>query len=355
MSFHCEPYIPLVLPAVEKLTYPKDRIEWVIVDNPHPTHGASVPFLEKEVMPKSGITLPKVTILANKENLGFAGGNNVGVEYAIAKGFEYVFFLNNDAYPAADCFEQLVRVTEKDAGIGIAQSLILLHQEPTKINTSGNAIHYMGFGFCNDYKKEFHKESYPPVMEIPYASGAAMLMRTSLLKEIGGWDTDLFLYHEDMELSLRSRMLAGKRVVLVRDAICFHAYEFSRSIQKYFWMERNRFAVWLMYLRPWTLLLIAPATIAMELGQFAFSFMRGWWREKLKVYSYWLQPSSWMLWLRKRKIIQQKRIVGDRPLAQFFVGRILFQEEAVEHPLLKYVANPVFAAYWWVVRKLIWW
>lgn len=353
LSYHCEPYMPLVVPAMEALTYPKSQLEFVIVDNPHPQYGPSVPYLEREVQPKSGVTLPKVTVLANEKNLGFAGGNNVGIEYALAHDFDYVFFLNNDAYPAPDCFDHLVAATEEDRTIGIAQSLILLHQNPSEINSSGNAIHYLGFGYCNDYHRVYQEGMYPGVMDVPYASGAALLVRSAVLRVMGGWDPDLFLYHEDMELCLRARTLLGARVVLVPASRVYHAYEFSRSIQKYYWMERNRFAVWLMYLRPWTLLLIAPAAIAMECGTFIFSLMRGWWREKLKVYSYWLNLSHWPLWLRKRRAIQRARRVGDRVLARYFVGRVLFQEHAVEHPLLTHVANPVFNAYWAVIKYLI--
>lgn len=353
LSFHCEPYMPMVLPAMEGITYPADRIEWIIVDNPHPVHGSSAPYLRREVLPKSGVTLPHVTLIENTENLGFAGGNNVGVEYALKNGFEYVFFLNNDAYPAPDAFEQLAAVMEADTSIGIAQSLILLHQDKTKINTAGNAIHYLGFGYCDAYKRTFKQEEYQPVSDVGYASGAAMMVRASTIRDLGAWDPDFFLYHEDMEWSLRVRVLRNLRVVLVRDSVFYHAYDFSRSITKYYWMERNRFAVWLMYLRPWTWVLIFPMLLAMEVGQFAFAIARGWWREKLKVYRYWLQPAHWRLWLAKRRRIQSERVMSDAVLSKYFVTKILFQESVVESPVLKYIANPLMTAYWNICKHLL--
>ena len=355
LSYHCEPYIPLVMPAMEKITYPKDRIEWVIVDNPHPEHGSSAHFLYHNVMPRSGVTLPKVTVIENTENLGFAGGNNVGIDYAITHGFDYVFFLNNDAYPSPDAFEQLVSVMRHHPNVGIAQSMLLLHPDKDKINSSGNAIHYLGFGYSNDYKKTFHAADYNHIQDIAYASGAAMMVSASLLKKIGGWNTNLFLYHEDMELSLRAKALAGTRVVLASKSIVHHVYSFRRSISKYYWMERNRFAVWLMYMKWPTLIILAPAMMAMELGQFIFALTRGWWKEKLKVYKYWLQTKHWKLWLVERKKIQRDRMISDRELMKDFVGVILFQENEVESPILKYIANPAFNAYWWVVRKIIVW
>lgn len=353
LSFHCEPYMPMVLPAMEAITYPQDRIEWIIVDNPHPVHGRSVEYLRREVLPKSGVTLPKVTIIENAQNLGFAGGNNVGVDYALAAGFDYVFFLNNDAYPAPDAFEHLVGAMEADVKIGIAQSMILLHQDKTKINTAGNAIHYLGFGYCDGYKKTCNSSDFAPVTDIGYASGAAMMVRASVIRDLGAWDPDFFLYHEDMEWSLRVRVLRGLRVVLVRDSIFYHAYDFSRSITKYYWMERNRFAVWLMYLRLRTWVLIFPMLLVMEIGQFAFAIARGWWREKVKVYVYWSKIAHWRLWLAKRRRIQRERIMTDAQLSKNFVTKILFQESVVESPVLKYIANPIMTAYWKLITHLL--
>jgi GT2 family glycosyltransferase len=353
LSFHCEPYMPMVLPAMEAITYPQDRIEWVIVDNPHPVHGSSVGYLRREVLPKSGVTLPSVTIIENTENLGFAGGNNRGAEYALAQGFDYVFFLNNDAYPSPDAFEQLVAVLEADKTIGIAQSMILLHQDKKKINSAGNAMHYLGFGYCDAYKRTFSPDAYAPVTDIGYASGAAMMVRADVICDLGAWDPDLFLYHEDMEWSLRVRVLRRLRVVLVRDSVFYHAYDFSRSITKYYWMERNRFVVWFLYLRPWTLFLIFPMMVLMEMGMWIFAFARGWWREKCKVYWYWTQPKHWRLWYAKRRRIQGERIMNDAELSDYFVTRILFQESVVESPVLKHIANPLMTGYWNIIKHLL--
>ena len=91
-----------VISALERLTYPKDRVEFVIVDNPHPQYGPSARYIEETIMPKSGVTMPKVTLIANSANLGFAGGNNVGIKYALDNGFDYVCLHNNDAFVAAN-------------------------------------------------------------------------------------------------------------------------------------------------------------------------------------------------------------------------------------------------------------
>jgi len=92
-----------------------------------------------------------------------------------------------------------------------------------------------------------------------------MLIRTSCLRAIGNLDEELFAYHEDLEFSWRAR-LAGWRVLLAPESVVWHKYEFSRSVQKWYWMERNRFLVtgWL-YSIP-TLIVLLPALIVTELA-----------------------------------------------------------------------------------------
>jgi len=354
LSFHCEPYMPQVVNALEKLTYPKDRLAFVIVDNPHPVHGSSVEYIQREVLPKSSITIPETVLIVNDENFGFAEGNNRGAEWAIEHGYDYIYFHNSDACMLPACVEPLVGAMEKDHDIAIAQSLLLLYPENEKINSSGNELHFLGFGYCGNYKKRVSDVVLPEVLDIPYASGASMLVSTKFVQEYGVWDNDFFLYHEDTDFSLRARIY-GYRVVLARESLANHQYEFKKSISKYYWMERNRFAILLMYYRWPTLLLFLPGLIAVELGTLLISFKTGWWKEKVKVYRYWLNPTNWKIWLKKRKKIQLKRKINDRKLLQHTTGKILFQEEAVESPILKYLANPVLSVYCWVVKKIVFW
>lgn len=355
LSFHCEPYIDDVVSSLKKLTYPKDRLEFVIVDNPHPEHGPSVRFIEENVMPLSGKEIPHVTLLAQKENLGFAGGNNAGVDWALQNGFDYVYFHNNDGFMAANCLEPLVEVMENDKKIGVAQSLMLLHPETELVNSTGNSFHYLGFGFCNQYRMKIKDLDLPAVKEVDYASGAALMISTELIRKYGAWDNDFFLYHEDLEWSLRLRM-AGYRAVMVRDSVFYHKYQFARSITKFYWMERNRYGVMLMFFRWPTLLLLLPMALALELGLIFFALKGGWFKERMKVYKYWLQGEHWRLWWGKRKKTQALRTISDRDLLKHSVSGIYFQDASTENPLVLYVGNPIMKAYYFVVVKgLIWW
>lgn len=355
LSYHSEPYLDDVVSAWKKLTYPKDLVECVIVDNPHPEYGSSLSYIDEHVMPMAGREIPHVTILPQKENLGFAGGNNVGIQWALDHGFDYIYLHNNDGFMTAGTLEPLVAVMENDKTIGVAQSLLLLHPDTQYVNAAGNSFHYLGFGFCREYRTRTSDLHIGPVEDISYASGAAVMLRADLLRRYGLWDEDFFLYHEDLEYTFRLR-IAGYRAVVVRDSLFYHKYQFGRSIEKFYWMERNRIGVLLLFFRLPTLLLLLPMLLVLELGLWIFALRGHWVDKRVSVYHYWSDLDHWRLWLRKRRRIQSIRTVRDRDLLRDASPTIRFQEKFMENPILTYLGNPLMAVYYWmIVRGLVWW
>lgn len=355
LYYHNESYVDDMVSALKKITYPKDRLELVIVANPHDAEGSFVHYLESTVMPYSGNELPRVTILPQETNLGFAGGNNVGALWAIEHGCDYIFFHNNDGFFATTAFEPLVHAFESDATIGVAQSLVLLHPETELLNSAGNSFHYLGFGFCDQYRTNVRDISLPAIKDVDYTSGAALMVRSDLILKYGGWDPDFFMYHEDLEWSLRLRV-HGYRSVLVRDSVFYHKYQFGRSVEKLFLMERNRYAVMLMFFKLPTCIVLFPMWFVLEIGLWIFAFKKGYVSKRLDVYKYWLEKDNRAIWLSKRKKIQTERMISDRQLLKYTVSGIYFQEQDTRNPLLVYVGNPLMKMYYWVVVKvLIWW
>lgn len=353
--YHSESYIDDAVSALKKISYPKDKLEFIIVDNPYPKKGVFSRYIHDTVMPLSGQEIPHVTYLPQKENLGFAGGNNSGVEWALDHDFDYIYFHNNDGFFATTAFEPLIEAFQTDEKIGAVQSLLLLHPETNLLNSAGNSFHYLGFGYCDNYRQPVKDLDLPKIKEIDYASGAALMVRADLIKKYGAWDPDFFMYHEDLEWSFRLRA-AGYKIVLVRDSIFYHKYQFGRSISKFFFMERNRHAIMLMFFRWPTLILLAPMGLVLECGLWLFSIKNGYAHKRWDVYKYWFNTKHWKLWLKKRRAIQKIRVVSDRFLLKYSVSEILFQETEMANPLLRYVGNPMMKLYWWVVvRGLIWW
>lgn len=354
LSYHCDPYLEDMVRSLEKISYPKERVVLIVVDNPHPIEGPSLKKINEAVVPLSGKSLPEVVVLPQTKNLGFTGGNNVGIAWALKNDFDYIFLHNQDGYLGSDCIDKLVSAMENDKTIGCAQSLIML-AGTDKVNTAGNSFNYLGFAFIDHFGKKLSELNLKPTEEVGYASGAGLMMRTDLVKKYGPLDEDLFAYHEDVEYSLRLK-LAGFRVAMIRDAVFYHKYEFNRSATKFYYMERNRYAVLLMYYRLATLALLLPMLLFMELGLLAFFIAKGWRKEKIKIYAYWLDLSNWKLWLSKRKKIQQLRTIGDRQIIRMSAGRVYFgTKEDMNNPLLVYIANPLMVIYRAIVRMLIFW
>lgn len=354
LSFHCEPYIADVVSALKKMTYPKDKVEFVVVDNPHPQHGSSMRHLSEVVMPLSGNELPHVTLLPQTSNLGFAGGNNVGVQWALDNGFDYVYFHNNDGFVASNFLEPLIDVMEKDKTVGAVQSLLMLYPETDLLNSSGNSFHYLGIGFCNNLRVKLDNINLLPVYETAYGSGAAILMRADLLTQYGLWDNDFFLYHEDIEYCFRLK-IAGYKIMVARDSVFYHKYSFSRNQEKFYYIERNRFGVMLMYFDVLTLLAYLPMALVLEVGLILFAFKQGWIKEKLRAYAYWMKLSSWKLWLKKRAYVQSIRKIKDKEMIKNFVGEVVFDEKSINNPILRYIANPIMNFYWKILKIIIVW
>ena len=307
-------------------------------------------------MPESEALFPKIHLYESKVNTGFVG-NNIGMKYALDSNFDYVFLLNADTVVDPDFLNQAVASGEKDKGIGAVQSFLMLWPDKNFVNSLGNKIHFLGFGYSFGYRwsvsqaeKYFGKSDN---RDIAYASGAAVLYRAAYLRDVGFFDEKFFLYHEDLDLSWRLRMLRAN-IVISPNSIVFHKYEFSRSILKYYFMERNRLIFLFKNFQISTLVLISPALLVMELGLLLFALKSGFWRDKLRAYVFFLDYKNWQYILKERKKVQGSRATRDRELFKWLSGAITFQD--IDSPLLTYLVNPIFSLYWWLVKKLIlWW
>jgi len=296
---------------------------------------------------------PTTIVLEQKENLGFAGGNNLGIEYALLRGYDYVLLLNPDTAVASGYLDKLILTLKNNPLAAAVQPKIMLYPETELLNCFGCVIHYLGFGYTwgNREKAQELLENVT-LKRVNYCSGAACLIRTSVLQKAGLFDPQLFIYHEDLDLGWRF-LLAGYENLATTESVIFHQYEFSRSIKKFYFMERNRFIVMLKNYKVGTLILIFPALLIMEIGLLLFAIKGGFLLEKLKAYFYFLKPGNWQKILRARKIVQTSRKISDREAIKNFSGIILHQE--TDNILLRLIANPLLNLYWAFIKKIIIW
>jgi len=327
-----------------KLNYPKENYRIYIVDNE----------TSEETQKMLKDMAPEAVIVPNKENSGWGGGNNAGIKQAIADGYDdYFAIVNMDTIFDQRFLEESLRVAESDPKIGIVQSKLLLH--PPKngeylLNSKGNQITFIGFGYCGgDGEKDDVKDK---VFDIVTAAGAGILVKKEVFTQAGWCDPDYFMYHDDIELSFKVKLM-GYRLVLAPRSVIYHKHEFGRSIRQIYYMERNRFRFLLEFYKVKTLILIFPAFLIMEIGMLPYEIINRWLIIKLKVYIYFFRYKNIKQIIKKRKQVQKLRTIPDRELLRNAVGVVQYQH--VDNVLLRYIANPVFKAYWTAAYKLLRW
>lgn len=292
--------------------------------------------------------LPETKVIESKENLGFAGGNNLIMKTSKAN---YVYLLNPDAAFEKETLSEIVKVAEERQDAGAFQSLQVLMQDPSRIASAGNDIVFTGHGFCRGYKDPV-ASAPKAVTPIAYASGASVLYCTEALREVGYFDEKLFAYHEDLDLGWRMH-IAGINSLLVPSSIVKHHFEFSRSIKKWYWMERNRLIVIYTLYRIPTILLLLPGIIIVELVTWLTAILKGWGIQKVKADVWFLNPANWMYLWKKRRQVQKTRKKKDREILKLFVPCIEHQE--TESTFMRSIANPLMKLYYEVLKRVVVW
>jgi len=327
--------------SIRQIAFPSGSYKVYIVDN------ESTPQTESYL----ARIAPEADIIIHKENIGFAAGNNTGVEVAVQDGCDFLYILNMDTVVDLNCLEAVWQTYRSFDHVGCVQSRLMLHQAPQTINSLGNLLHFLGFGYSDRYKEKMTGNEVD--REITYPSGAALFISVEHFLTLVGFNPEFFMYHEDVELGLKVKLSGLKNIISI-NSIVYHKYEFGRSIAKFYWMERNRFITWLTTFKLATLIVILPAAIVMELGLILYAILGGWLGKKLKAYAWFLSFTNLKKVWRWRRQMQCMRQVKDKAIVKSFVGRILYQEE-VNQPLLQKISNLIFNLYWLVVKKIIFW
>ena len=170
-----------------------------------------------------------VLLVQNKQNLGFAGGNNVGFQAVLNnKEFDYAMLLNSDTLVKEDFLDRLIDVVEKDENIGCAQSLLLKPDKET-VDSLGQEMTGLNIRDKSQGQKWNNEINSPKEIFGPCA--AAALYRTSALKKSGVFDETFFIGLEDVDLSWKIR-LAGFASYLAPKSIVYHKGGVSREKKK---------------------------------------------------------------------------------------------------------------------------
>lgn len=292
---------------------------------------------------------PRVAILEADTNRGYAAGNNLGIRRAIEEGREFVYLLNPDTRVARGFLQEACAVMDADRRTAAVQSLLLLGPDGVRIDSSGNRIHFLGFGFCDQHGAP-RGAAPEDAREIGFASGAATLLRLAALREVGLLAEPMFLYCEDLDLCWRMR-LAGHSIRLAPGSVVIHDHDFSRNPEKYFYLERNRWSVLLRLVSARTLLLLAPVLIVSEMAIFLLAARAGWSGQKLRALASLVRAEMRHFVSTSRREIQRSRRVDDGAVMRAFTSRMELEYGASW--MVERLANPLLRAFWWACVRLI--
>ena len=347
VSWNHAKFMDALFASLSKLDYPRDRWRLHVVIN---KDGDGTLESVNRLREQYQVLLPEMHIHEPHANLGFSGGNNMAMTWAMRNGVDFVYLLNPDTEIMPDALTEVVRVATTERNVGVVQSLLLRGDNPEQMNSRGNALHFLGFGYClGDHVSKDKAPTNPT--DISYASGAAMLIPVKVLQEIGMLDETLHSYHEDLDFGWRV-MLAGMRSILAPKSRVIHHYEFSRSIAKWELMERNRWLVVLKNYRLASLIVLLPALISTDAAIWAFAVKGGWLKQKFRANLALLRPSIWKYILSGREQIRRIRRVPDGLIFTRMAYRIEYQE--LKSGWAERIANPfweaMYAGYLFIIR-----
>jgi hypothetical protein len=223
LRYTCE-----LLESLRKLSY--RNIEVIVVDNGSHENPESV-IREK---------FPEVRLILSGKNLGFAGGNNLGIQDAKGK---YLLFINNDTEADPGLLEPLVALFESRPDVGVASPKILYYN-------SGEIIQYVGCSRINPYTGRNRREGFmqkdsgqfDTLRETDLAHGAAMMLPRSVIEKVGMMPEFFFLYYEELDWC-ETIKAAGYKIFVVPTAKVYHKESMSvgkNSTLKTYYMTRNR-------------------------------------------------------------------------------------------------------------------
>jgi hypothetical protein len=300
VNYNGMPHIDGCVSSVLRQTY--SNFEVIFVDNN--SSDGSLNYAKAK--------LPELIFVANDRNLGYAGGINSGLVHAAG---QYIAPLNVDTEVAPDWLAAMANFLEANPLTGAVTPKILLFHERDKINAKGLNIHITGLGFCRGlYKKD---DGAIDPEKVTGVSGCSYLIRREVLKQIGGAPEECFMGNDDVVISWLLN-LAGYEMYCVPEAVVLHKYHPKMGPDKLFRLEKNRQALLLSSLKPFTLVACLPVFVAIELMVVIYSMTKG------KTYIRAKLDAFVSLW-RERDYIKQKReqYQGLRKISDFALFRRL--------------------------------
>ena len=235
LSWNSRAYLGDCLASLQQSDYPNFSI--IVVDNA--SSDASVAFVQEH--------FPAVDLIVSPRNLGYGGGNNLGLQRTLEGGAAIAVMVNPDVVVQPDWLRALVGALMADPAIGVA-GCKLLAPDHTVIQHAGGLIHpplgvseHLGSGVPDT-------GAHDTLRDVDYVIGAAFAVRREVLEVVGGFDETFFLYYEDVDFCFRTRA-AGYRVVYVPAASATHVESVTTRPESQFYLEQMHSGRWRFLLK----------------------------------------------------------------------------------------------------------
>ena len=303
--------------SLKKSTY--QNIEILVVDN----------ISSDDSHTKCKKQFPDIKLIQNRKNLGYCGGNNVGIKEA--KG-EFIVILNPDTIVEENWLDEMFNAFN-EFGDGLYQPKIISLNESDIIQSTGNMIHVFGFGFARDKGKKII-EKKEEIEKIGYASGTCLFTTKKVLEKVGLLDEFLFLYHDDLDLGWRAAQIGINSYYVPKSKI-FHAesYSLKWSAKKFYWLERNRKYCLKTHYSKDTYKKMSFSLMLVDLSIWIFYISKGFLIAKIR---------AELDILKNKKIIEnkyleleKKKIIPDKELIKKFPDEIFVPTNVSEQSLNK--------------------
>lgn len=179
-------------------------------------------------------------LLESKENLGFAGGNNLALRYGLGRGYRYFFLLNNDTHIGTDCLFRLKEAAHSDPQIGIVGAVNYYAADPGRVWYSGGRLDWRTGQPVDETAEADDLSPFPLLREVDDVSGSSLFVKREVLEKVGLLEPKYFAYYEETEWCLKAKR-AGYKVVACLAAKVWH--KVSRTLPPpgvQYMMTRNR-------------------------------------------------------------------------------------------------------------------
>lgn len=165
-------------------------------------------------------------IIESKSNLGFAGGNNLGIQLALDNGARYILLINNDTLVNPNFLYYMVTTFERDEKIGVVGCKINYYPETNKIWFGGGYINWFKFLGEHIGMREEDNGNYDKQREIDFMTGCCMLIKREVFENVGLLSHEYFMYFEDVDFCVKVRN-SGYKIWYNPKAVIYHKVGYS--------------------------------------------------------------------------------------------------------------------------------